>query len=261
MKLAVTRDGQTLLIEDDVARKLPGAPLEYLSGRPLDPIGEEQASDPRTFAPPVPRPGKVIGIGLNYEDHARKLGRELPPAPLMFLKASTCIAGNGDPIVIPCADAQVDYEAELAVVIGTRVKDVSVEKASTAIGGFMCFNDVSDRTAQWGDGQWMRGKSADTFGPSGPVIVTPDEIDAMSLAISAEVNGQQRQSSNTSNMIFNIYELVSYCSKAFTLEPGDLISTGTPAGVAAETGDFLKAGDVVTVEIEGLGKLSNPVTI
>jgi 2,4-didehydro-3-deoxy-L-rhamnonate hydrolase len=210
---------------------------------------------------PVPRPGKVVAIGRNYRDHAAESGSEPPPAPLIFAKFQTSVVG-------PRADirwdteltTQVDYEAELGVVISARARGVSREDALSFVLGYTCLDDVSARDLQFGDGQWTRGKSLDTFCPIGPVIVSGDEIgDASNLAIRCLVNGEERQAARTSDLYFGIAEIVSHCSQAFTLEPGDIIATGTPAGVGAfrKPPVWLADGDEVIVEIEGIGRLEN----
>ncbi len=212
---------------------------------------------------PVPRPGKIVAVGLNYRDHFMETGlSELPKSPLIFAKFPTSICGPGDDIVIPAADANVDFEAELAVVLGRRGKCISAEKALEYVVGYMPLNDVSARRWQFADKQWVRGKSCDTFCPTGPYLTTRDEVpDAHALAVSTRVNGEVMQSSNTSNLIFGIPELIEYISASITLEPGDIIATGTPAGVGAfrKPPVFLKAGDIVEVEIEKLGILRNQV--
>jgi 5-carboxymethyl-2-hydroxymuconate isomerase len=211
---------------------------------------------------PVERPGKIVCVGLNYRDHAEEQGVELPKAPLFFAKYTTALIGPGDPIVIPPVVQQCDYEAELAVVIGARVKAVSRENALEAVRGYLCANDVSARDLQFADGQWTRGKSPDTFCPVGPRLVPASEVgDPHALRIRALVNGEVLQDSTTANLIFGIDEIISYASQTSTLEPGDLILTGTPAGVGVfrDPKRLLQPGDEVTIEIEGLGALTNPV--
>jgi 2-keto-4-pentenoate hydratase/2-oxohepta-3-ene-1,7-dioic acid hydratase in catechol pathway len=211
---------------------------------------------------PIDRPQKIVCIGLNYRDHAEEQGTELPAAPLLFAKWPNTLIGPGEPIVIPPITKQVDYEAELGVVIGERVRRVSAENALEAVAGFLCLNDVSARDLQFSDGQWVRGKSLDTFCPVGPELVPAAEVaDPQALAIRAVVNGEVLQDSHTSNMIFSVAEIVAHVSRAITLEPGDLIATGTPAGVGAfrDPPVWLEPGDEVTIEIEGLGALMNPV--
>jgi 2-keto-4-pentenoate hydratase/2-oxohepta-3-ene-1,7-dioic acid hydratase in catechol pathway len=207
-------------------------------------------------------PRNVICIGLNYKDHAAEGGVPLPEKPVVFAKLNGCIIGPNAPIVLPPETQQVDYEAELAVVIGRRCKSVSEADALNYVAGYTCLNDVSARDFQFGDNQWVRSKSQDTFGPMGPYLVTGDEIpDPQSLPIRCLVNGQVLQNSNTDKMIFGVRYLISFLSRGITLEPGDVISTGTPHGVgfARKPPIFLKAGDEVMVEIDGVGRLSNPV--
>jgi 2-keto-4-pentenoate hydratase/2-oxohepta-3-ene-1,7-dioic acid hydratase in catechol pathway len=213
--------------------------------------------------PPVPRPGKIVAIGLNYKDHSIESGATAPPkSPIIFAKFTTSIAGPEDPIVVPVGNPNVDYEAELAVVIGRRGKAISAAHALEYIAGYMPLNDVSARVWQFGDKQWVRGKSCDTFCPTGPYLTTSDEIpDPHALAIRARVNGVTVQDSHTSKMIFGVPELIEFTSASITLEPGDIIATGTPEGVGAfrKPPVFLKHGDVVEVEIEKLGVLRNLV--
>jgi 2,4-didehydro-3-deoxy-L-rhamnonate hydrolase len=210
---------------------------------------------------PVPRPGKVVAIGRNYRDHAAESGAEPPPAPLIFAKFPTSVVAPGADIRWNTAlTGQVDYEAELGVVIGMAARDVTPDEALSYVLGYTCLDDVSARDLQFGDGQWTRGKSLDTFCPIGPVIVTGDEIgDAADLAIRCLVNGEERQAARTSDLYFGVAEIVSHCSRAFTLEPGDVIATGTPAGVGAfrKPPVWLADGDEVVVEIEGIGRLVN----
>jgi 2-keto-4-pentenoate hydratase/2-oxohepta-3-ene-1,7-dioic acid hydratase in catechol pathway len=211
---------------------------------------------------PIPRPQKIIAVGLNYRDHAEEQGAELPTAPLLFAKWPNALIGPGDPIVIPRASEKVDYEAELGVLIGSRIRNVSARNALEAVEGYVCVNDVSARDLQFSDGQWTRGKSPDTFCPVGPELIpAPSVPDPQSLRIRCLLNGDVMQDSTTANMIFGVAEIVAYASATMTLEPGDLIATGTPAGVGIfrKPPVLLKAGDEVTVEIEGIGSLTNPV--
>ena len=211
---------------------------------------------------PIDRPQKIVCVGLNYRDHAEEQGIELPKAPLLFAKWPNTLIGPGEPIVIPPVTERVDYEAELGVVIGERVRGVSEENALEAVRGYLCLNDVSARDLQFSDKQWVRGKSLDTFCPIGPELVPAAQIpDPQALAIRAIVNGEVLQDSSTEQMIFGVAQIVAYVSRAITLEPGDLIATGTPAGVGAfrEPPIFLQPGDEVTIEIEGIGALTNPV--
>jgi 2-keto-4-pentenoate hydratase/2-oxohepta-3-ene-1,7-dioic acid hydratase in catechol pathway len=214
-----------------------------------------------TLLAPVPRPRKVVAIGRNYREHAAEEGAEQPSAPLIFAKFASSVVGPGaDVRWDPGLTGQVDYEAELAVIIGKRTRAVPAERVLDFIFGYTCLNDVSARDLQFGDGQWTRGKSLDTFCPMGPVVVTTDELgDAGDLAIRCLVNGEERQSARTSDLFFGVAEIVSHCSQAFTLEPGDVIATGTPAGVGAFRTPpvWLADGDEVVVEIERIGRLVN----
>jgi len=214
------------------------------------------------MALPIDRPQKIVCVGLNYRDHAEEQGTELPAAPLLFAKWPNTLIGAGEPIVIPPVTNQVDYEAELGVVIGERVRGASIETALEAVAGYLCLNDVSARDLQFSDRQWVRGKSLDTFCPVGPQVVSAVDVPGPeSLRIRALVNGDVLQDSNTSNMIFSVAEIVAHVSQAITLVPGDLIATGTPAGVGAfrDPPIWLEPGDEVTIEIEGIGALTNPV--
>ena len=211
---------------------------------------------------PIPKPEKIVCVGMNYADHAREQGHEPPKSPILFLKSVNAICGPGDPIHLPPNSSQVDYEAEFAVVIGKRGSRIPEDKAYDYVGGYMVLHDVSARDLQFADGQWYRGKSCDTFAPTGPWIVTPDEIkDPHKLRISMTLNGEVMQDSNTSNLIFSVPYLISYLSQSATWEVGDLISTGTPPGVGVfrKPPVFLKGGDTVSVTVEGLGTLTNPV--
>ena len=198
------------------------------------------------------RPSKIIGIGRNYVEHARELGNEMPAVPIIFFKPTTSLIGTGDAILLPSVSNQVEFEAEIGVVIERRVRNVDALAAERAIGGFVCVNDVTCRDLQKVDGQWGRAKGFDTFCPVGPRVA--NGLDWRSLELICRVNGTQRQRAKATDMHFSIPELVSFLSGVMTLEPGDLIATGTPAGTAA-----LRDGDVVEVEIPGVGVLSNPV--
>lgn len=211
---------------------------------------------------PIDRPGKIIAVGLNYRDHVDESDVNQPPAPVLFTKWQTCLIGHGGSIIIPAGIDQVDWEAELAVIIGREARDVAVGDALDFVAGYTCMNDVSARRAQMAEGQWSRAKSFDTFGPVGPRFVPASEIpDPQRLDILTRVNGELKQDSNTKNMIFSVADLISFISHGITLEPGDLISTGTPDGVGAfrPVPEFLHGGDVVEVEVEGIGTLRNPV--
>ena len=210
---------------------------------------------------PVPNPGKIVAIGRNYRAHTDEEGVEPPDAPLIFAKWPSSVVGSGAEITWdPGLTSQVDYEAELAAVIGRRARHVPVAEALDHVVGYTCLNDVSARDLQFGDGQWVRGKSLDTFCPMGPALVTSDEIgDPQDLAICCSVGGERLQEGHTSQMYFSVAQIVSHCSQAFTLEPGDVIATGTPAGVGVfrDPPRFLAAGDTVVVEIERIGRLEN----
>jgi 2-keto-4-pentenoate hydratase/2-oxohepta-3-ene-1,7-dioic acid hydratase in catechol pathway len=216
-----------------------------------------------TLLAPVPRPGKLICIGLNYRDHAEESNMPIPERPVVFSKFTTSVIGPGQHVVVPSTSEKVDYEAELAVVIGRYAKNVSLELALDYVLGYTIVNDISARDFQFADGQWQRGKSCDTFAPMGEIITTADEIpDPQNLSIKLRLNGNTMQDSNTDQLIFGIRELIAFLSETITLEPGDVIATGTPPGVgfARKPPVFLKDGDVMEVEIEGLGILINPVT-
>jgi 2,4-didehydro-3-deoxy-L-rhamnonate hydrolase len=210
---------------------------------------------------PIELPGKIVCVGLNYRDHAEEQGAELPTAPLLFAKWTTSLIGPGEPIVIPPLVTKADYEAELGVVIGERVRGVSKENAFEAVRGYLCANDVSARDLQFGDGQWTRGKSPDTFCPVGPMTPRDEVSDPHALGIRAIVSGEVLQDSTTANLIFGVDDVIAYASQTTTLEPGDLILTGTPAGVGVfrDPQRLLQPGDEVTIEIDGLASLTNPV--
>jgi 2-keto-4-pentenoate hydratase/2-oxohepta-3-ene-1,7-dioic acid hydratase in catechol pathway len=254
----VERDGELYAIGDGAT------PLQTLiaTGGSLEPApGARPLEGARMLAPL--RPGKVVAIGLNYLDHIREAGLEPPQRPPVFAKFTTSVIGDGDEIRVDRAVTQrVDWEVELAVVIGRTASRVSEAQALSHIFGYTVANDVSARDVQFADGQWVRGKSLDTFCPLGPAIVTAEEIgDPQGLALSTRVNGEVVQDSNTREMLFGVARLIEFCSHSFTLEPGDVIVTGTPWGC----GEFMSParsladGDVVEVEVEGIGRLRNPV--
>ena len=217
-------------------------------------------SDVRLLAP-VPRPSKIVCVGLNYHDHAEEQDEEIPEKPLLFGKAPTAVTNPGDPIVHPAAIEQVDYEVELGIVIGHGGKHIDAADARDHVAGYTAINDVSGRDAQFDDGQFLRGKSYDTFAPMGPTIVPDHELDPNALDVACRVNGETKQDSNTEQFIFDVGEMIEYISAAMTLRPGDVISTGTPGGVGIfrDPPELLEPGDEVEVEIEGIGTLSNPV--
>ena len=210
------------------------------------------------FGVPYTGISKFVAIGLNYMDHAHEAGLQIPTEPVIFMKATTCISGPNDDIVQPRNSTKLDYEVELGIVIGGKAQYVSEEKALEQVAGYCVVNDVSERAFQLQSSQWDKGKGCDTFGPIGPWLVTTDEIaNPQALDVWLEVNSERRQSSNTRNMIFGCAKLVSYCSQFFTLLPGDIITTGTPSGVALgmkPTPGWLKPGDIVNLGIKGLGE-------
>ena len=211
---------------------------------------------------PILRPPKFLAIGLNYADHIAEAGLDTPKVPTVFNKQSTCVTGPHDPIHMPRVSAAVDYEGELGFVIGRRCRHVPRARAHEVIAGYLCVNDVSVRDWQMRVPTWTMGKSFDTHGPIGPWITTADEVgDPHGLRLRTWVNGELRQDSNTKHLIFDCYALVEHLTTAFTLEPGDVIATGTPSGVGAvmKPPKLLRAGDVVRIEIDGLGALENPV--
>lgn len=238
---------------------------ELAEGRqPIDPSGTSVvfARDAVKLNAPVLRPGKIICLGQNYADHAAEAGHAPPPVPMYFAVYANAIVGPGDAIIKPPETQRLDYEAEFAFVIGKTAKRVAQEDALDYVAGYMNLNDVSARDLQSETSQFFRGKGGDTWAPCGPYLVTKDEIpDPHALNIRCVVNGEVLQSSNTRQLIFNVNYLVHHLSKTVTLEPGDIVSTGTPSGVGAFRNPpiFLKAGDVVRVEIDGLGVLENPV--
>jgi acylpyruvate hydrolase len=227
---------------------------ERLMTHPMDSV---------TLEAPIPRPGKIVALGKNYLDHVEETGSDVPEFPVVFTKFSSSVIGPDDPIVIPKVSSKIDWEVELGVVIGKSCKDVSEEQALDYIAGYTIINDVSARDIQMDDEQWVRGKSLDTFCPMGPCIVTQDEMgDASGLKMHTKVNGEIKQDSSTSNLMYKVKQIISFLSKSFVLEPGDVIATGTPAGVGfvRDPPEFLKPGDNVELYIEKIGYLRNPVT-
>ena len=242
--------------------------LETLDAQGLAELGERAAaSGERISLPavsllaPVPDPKKIICLGLNYSDHAEESGQEIPAAPMWFAKFANSLIGSGQDIVLPAAHPDyVDYEAELAVVIGRTASRVDEADALSYVAGAMPFNDVSARDLQLQNTLWTSGKAIDTFAPCGPTLVTLDETgDLGSLGLRTRINGKVVQEGSTSSMIFSVAESVAWLSRTITLSPGDIIATGTPAGVGGSQGIFLRAGDTVEVEIDGLGAVRNPV--
>jgi acylpyruvate hydrolase len=211
---------------------------------------------------PIPDPDKILCIGLNYRDHAEETGMPAPPAPIVFAKFRNSLIGPADPVVLPDAIDAVDYEAELAVVVGRRCRNVNAADALSHVAGAMAFNDVSARDLQMQTSQWTMGKAIDTFGPCGPALVFMDEIDDLqALRVEARINGETVQSGTTASMIFTVAELIAFISSLMTLEPGDIIATGTPAGVGYTRTPprLVAAEDLVEVEIETVGLLANRV--
>ena len=251
--------------------KIPATMLEFLSSGAdaLDAMRQQIDSGLGRIAleqvklhAPVPRPGKYLGVSLNYADHIDETGLDKPEYPSFFTKQSTCVIGPGDAIHRPKVSDKLDYEGELAFVIGTRCRHVPVDKAHQVIAGFTIANDVSVRDWQFRSPTFTLGKSFDTHGPLGPWIVTGDEIrDPHNLDLKTWIDGELRQNSNTRNMIFNCYEMIAYLSQAMTLEPGDVIATGTPAGVGVKMKPrgYMLPGQTARIEIEGIGTLVNPV--
>ncbi|CAA9463952.1 MAG: 5-carboxymethyl-2-hydroxymuconate delta-isomerase [uncultured Rubrobacteraceae bacterium] len=240
--------------------------LEYIEhGRSAErvPGGEAVAVEAARLHAPVLNPQKIIGIGLNYSDHAAETGADIPEKPIVFAKYANSLVGQGDAIKIPSITQKADYEVELAVVIGRAAKGVSEAEALDYVFGYTNCNDISSRDLQFSEGgQWTRSKSIDTFCPLGPYIATADEVaDPQALSLRCILNGEVMQDGTTSKMIFSVAELISFLSQGMTLLPGDIITTGTPPGVGAARDPqvFLKPGDEVTVEVEGLGSLTNPV--
>ncbi len=234
-----------------IASSLKSAP--EAAGKPLERV---------VLLAPIPRPPKFICVGLNYRDHAAEARMEIPAVPTIFSKFNNTVIGPGAKIVLPKNSQKPDYEAEFAFVIGVGGRHIKAEEWRKHVWGYTCVNDVSARDFQLATSQWLMGKTFDTFAPMGPWLVSADEIDdPHSLAISCTVNGERLQNSNTRELIFGIGPLVEFLSSAITLEPGDIVSTGTPAGVgfSYKPPKWLKAGDTVEVEIEGIGVLRNPV--
>jgi 2-keto-4-pentenoate hydratase/2-oxohepta-3-ene-1,7-dioic acid hydratase in catechol pathway len=258
-----------LLAADGTLRDLSGLTSDidgvFLSGGGLDRARAAAAAgelppleSPGRVGPPVARPGKVVCLGLNYRDHAAETGAEAPAEPILFMKAPYTVIGPDDDVLIPRGSEKTDYEVELAVVIGSPARYLDgAEQAKDVIAGYAVSNDVSEREYQLErGGTWDKGKSCETFNPLGPYLVTPDEVpDPHALSMKLRVNDDLRQDGNTKDMIFGVYETVAYISQFMLLEPGDVINTGTPAGVALGRPDhpYLRAGDLVELTIEGLG--------
>jgi 2-keto-4-pentenoate hydratase/2-oxohepta-3-ene-1,7-dioic acid hydratase in catechol pathway len=243
-------------IPDIASRALEPASLDRLRSLPLDQLPAVDAGV--RLGPCVAGVGKIICIGLNYSDHAAESGMVVPPEPVIFFKATTAICGPNDDVMLPRGSEKSDWEVELGVVIGARASYVTEEQAMEYVAGFCVVNDLSERAYQLErSGQWVKGKSCDTFAPLGPWFVTRDEVpDAQALKMTLDVNGVRRQNGSTATMVYKVPFLVSYLSEFMTLEPGDIISTGTPPGVGhgQKPPVYLRAGDVMELEIEGLGR-------
>jgi 2-keto-4-pentenoate hydratase/2-oxohepta-3-ene-1,7-dioic acid hydratase in catechol pathway len=247
---SVEAEGIVPLAGRDVADALAGAPAPAGPAVPLDGV--------ELLAPLAP--GKLIGVGLNYRDHAAETGARLPREPLLFAKLPSSVTAPRGDVVRPAYTDELDYEGELAVVIGRRARGVPAERALELVFGYAVMNDVTARDRQRAEPQWVRAKGGDTFAPFGPWVTTADAVpDPQALTIRTTVNGELRQDGTTADMVFPVAELVAWCAGSFTLEAGDVITTGTPAGVGVARGSFLAPGDRVRVEIEGLGALENAV--
>lgn len=243
-------------VEDFAGVNLSPAALDKL--RAIDPASLPQVPAGTRIGAPVAGTRNFIAIGLNYVDHAKETGQEIPKEPILFNKAPSCICGPNDDIMYPKNSSHMDWEVEIAFVVGSRARYVEEKDAMAYIAGFCLCNDVSERSFQvQRAGQWVKGKSAETFGPLGPWLATPDEIaDVQNLAMSLDVNGVRKQTGSTSTMIFSIPYLLSYVSQFMVLEPGDIVTTGTPPGVgsARKPREYLKAGDELVLRIDGLGE-------
>ena len=243
-------------VEFPVYGVITGDKIELITGLPWpdisDPVAALNLADVKILAPVIP--SKVVCVGKNYADHAKEMGGEVPTEPVIFIKPNTTVIGEGDFIVVPPQSQNVHHEAELAIVIGALAKNVEIDRADEVIFGYTCANDVTARDLQNSDGQWTRAKSFDTFCPLGPWIET--DLDPEDLAISCAVNGELRQDGNTSDLVRSAHEMVSWISHMMTLLPGDVILTGTPAGVSQ-----IVNGDSVAVTIADIGTLTNPVTV
>jgi 2-keto-4-pentenoate hydratase/2-oxohepta-3-ene-1,7-dioic acid hydratase in catechol pathway len=260
-----------LVVDGKNNTRIPATMLEFLSAgsgamnamrQQIDSGNDRIALDQVKLHAPVPRPGKYLGISLNYADHIEEIGLDKPEYPSFFTKQSTCVIGPGDAIHRPKVSDKLDYEGELAFVIGKRCRHVPVDKAHQVIAGFTIANDVSVRDWQFRSPTFTLGKSFDTHGPLGPWIVTSDEIpDPHNLNLKTWIDDELRQNSNTRQMIFNCYEMIAYLSQAMTLEPGDVISAGTPGGVGVKMKPrgYMLPGQTARIEIEGIGTLVNPV--
>lgn len=230
------------------------------AGKPPQPVGDPMPLSEVKLHAPVPRPPKLICVGLNYRDHAEEAGWEIPEVPTIFNKFPNVVVGPGDPVTLPKASSKIDYEGEFAFVIGKGGRDISVDQALDHVLGYSIVNDVSARDYQSATSQWLMGKTFDTFAPMGPWIVTKDEIpDPHALDLTTEIGGEVLQNSNTRNLVFGVPALIEYVSRVVTLEPGDVFATGTPAGVgfARKPRRWIQEGEEVIVRISGIGELRN----
>ena len=271
---ALVDQGRSILDLNAADSGIPPGMLDFLrgnfwgrAGRVLGDTGVATSkalveTESTRLGSPVPRPGQIVCVGLNYKDHADEQGVPYPAAPLLFGKSPMAATGPNDEIFYPEGVEQLDYEVELGVIIGRTAKKVPVSDALSYVAGYCVFHDVSARCCQFGDKQWFRGKSFDTFGPFGPALVTSDEVpNPHQLKLTCKVNGEMRQNSNTDKLIHTVDQIIAYITRGITLQPGDVIATGTPAGVGVflKPPALLKRGDRVELEIEGLGKLNNKV--
>jgi acylpyruvate hydrolase len=250
-----------VLLDDEIAPAGRSVRELLASGEAINPSADRVPLTDVRLLPPVPDPQKIICLGLNYRDHAAEAGQDPPANPLWFGKFANSLIADGDAIVLPAAHPDyVDYEAELALVIGRPAHQVSADHALYYVAGAMPFNDVSARDLQLQNPLWTSGKAIDTFAPCGPALVLTDEIaDLQALGLRARINGEVVQEGRTSDMIFGIAETIAWLSRTMTLLPGDIIATGTPAGIGGPKGLFLRDGDSVSVEVDGLGAVTNPV--
>ena len=236
--------------------QLAGGLLQRLRG--IDPAGLPPVEGSPRLGAPLSHTGKFLGIGLNYRDHALESGMPLPEEPVLFMKAPSALSGPADPVIRPRGSTRLDYEVELGVVIGARARHVAEADALAHVAGYVIVNDISERAWQLKrGGQWTKGKSADTFGPIGPWLVTADEVpNPQALTLQLDVNGKPKQRGSTADMVFGVAKIVSYLSEFMTLHPGDIITTGTPAGVGStrQPAEYLQPGDVMTLRISGLGQ-------
>ncbi len=249
------------VVQGDSVHRISAGVLDVVRGATVERTGQTVPLDGLVIAAPM-RPGKLIGIGLNYRDHAAETGKPIPDMPLLFAKMSTSVTGPAGPVRLPKYTSKPDFEGELAVVIGRVARDVAAADALGYVFGYAIMDDVSARDVQQSEPQWVRAKGADTFAPWGPWITTADEVpDPQALSIRTWLSGELVQDGTTADMVFGVAELIAFISASFTLEPGDVITTGTPAGVgvARTPPRYLRDGDVVRIEIAGLGAIEHPV--